>query len=312
MMKSNQRLLQEFRKTRSEAAFRELVERHLSLVHSVALRVTRNAEFARDVSQAVFLKLAQSSAVPAAELNLLAWLHRTTRNAAIDLIRSENRRRKREAVAHETMKIESSPADWSQLESVLEDVLANLSEKERGLILARYYQGHTHSTTAKELGISEDAARVRTKRALAKLQERLGKKGITTTAALLGSALSAQAVTPVSSSMVTQVCAAALVPSQSVGLLVGMGSLKKMVAPACVLLVSTPLVVSQFRETSHLKSEIQVLEAKREPAEMSPSPETTSQLPLSSSQDLTIRERSRQWDRVMNLFKSRGRKPIEV
>ena len=176
-MKSNQRLLQEFRKTRSEAAFRELVERHLSLVYSVALRVTRNAEFARDVSQTVFLKLAQSSAVPAADLNLLAWLHRTTRNAAIDLIRSENRRRKREAVAHETMKIESSPADWSQLESVLEDVLANLSEKERGLILARYYQGHTHSTTAEELGISEDAARVRTKRALAKLQERLGKKG---------------------------------------------------------------------------------------------------------------------------------------
>ena len=48
---SEEEFLKEFAESRSEAAFRSLVERHLDHVHSVARRVTRNDNLAMDVSK---------------------------------------------------------------------------------------------------------------------------------------------------------------------------------------------------------------------------------------------------------------------
>ena len=46
---------------RSESAFSELVNRHINLVYSVALRFTGNSQDAQDVTQAVFLILSQKA-----------------------------------------------------------------------------------------------------------------------------------------------------------------------------------------------------------------------------------------------------------
>ena len=54
-------LLREYVANQSEAAFAELVRRHVALVHSTALRLVGEAQMAKDISQSVFLRLARKA-----------------------------------------------------------------------------------------------------------------------------------------------------------------------------------------------------------------------------------------------------------
>ena len=54
-------LLTQFARNDSEAAFAVLVQRHIGLVHSVALRHTTNPQHAQDITQAVFIVLAHKA-----------------------------------------------------------------------------------------------------------------------------------------------------------------------------------------------------------------------------------------------------------
>src|SRR3954470_8827455 len=108
-------LLAEFRASRSEVAFGELVRRYTNLVYSVAKRRLSNDSLAQEVVQMVFIKLAKAAPKLSGEGDLAAWLHRATINASIDLWRSESRRRSREEHAL-TMQAEPlEDAAWNEL-----------------------------------------------------------------------------------------------------------------------------------------------------------------------------------------------------
>ena len=255
-MQPDRELLNEFTRSRSEEAFRALVDRHVDLVHSVARRVTLNDELARDVSQAVFLKLATRPDDVPHDIKLLAWLHRTTRHKAIDLVRSENRRRRREHFASEQQKIDmekTEELDWKVLEPVLDGALAKLSETDRTLILARYYRKHSHASTAQELGISEDAARMRTKRALEKLRGALGRRGIATTSALLASVVSTNAVTPAPPSLAASISSTTLATANAGGSFLALAKLYS--AVVAIIAVSIPIFALQLSRQSSLEAE---------------------------------------------------------
>ena len=131
-------LIRDFTATRSEQAFRRLVDRHCDLVYSVASRVTRDADLARDVSQQVFCKLAAKPATVPASVPLAAWLHRTTRSCAVDLVRSEQARHRREESHSLEMNPEPTP-DWSRLEPVIVSLIDVLPELERRAVVLRFY-----------------------------------------------------------------------------------------------------------------------------------------------------------------------------
>lgn len=174
-------LLQEYANGASEAAFAELVQRHLDWVHSVARRNVHDPHLASDVAQSVFVLLARKAGSLPRGVILTGWLFRTTRFVALRAWRNECRRRNREQSVPAVMP--TNPSDdsdrmWHQVSGHLDQAVASLSERDRSAILLRFYEARSVRDVSGRLGISEDAAKKRIGRAVEKMRRFLLKRGV--------------------------------------------------------------------------------------------------------------------------------------
>src|SRR3954470_21073166 len=98
-MTQSEQLLAEYTATQSEEAFAQLVQRHLDLVYSTALRLSNNdSHLAENISQIVFSDLAVKA--PRLKNTVLAgWFYRHTTYVASKTIRTACRRAVRELQA---------------------------------------------------------------------------------------------------------------------------------------------------------------------------------------------------------------------
>lgn len=204
---SDERLLREFAKTRGEAPFRELVERHSPFVHSIAHRETGDADLSKDVTQQVFILLARNAERLATSRDLLPWLHRVTCNRARDSNRSELRRRKRETVAMELRSQEPDAGQWEKLAPEVDALVDRLPTADRHALLLRFYMGHSYEEVARNLRSTPEAARKRCERSLEKLRALLARKGITTSRSSLAGLLSIQGPSTGPSGLPAQIAA---------------------------------------------------------------------------------------------------------
>ena len=97
---SDMELMRDYDRQGSEAAFAELVRRHINLVYSVAFRHVGIAAHAEEITQAVFVILARKAAGLRPDTILEGWLHETTRLTALSFLRGERRRQFREQEAY--------------------------------------------------------------------------------------------------------------------------------------------------------------------------------------------------------------------
>jgi RNA polymerase sigma factor (sigma-70 family) len=189
-------LLRRYVETRSEAAFAELVQRRIGLVYAVALRTTRNAHRAEDVTQTVFADLARKAASLTDRPVLAGWLYRSAHFAALGVIRAEQNRAAREQEAHtmhETLGRDEPDPEWEKIRPVLDDVMSELNERDRDAIMLRFFDGRPFADVGAQLRLSENSARMRVERALDKLHALLARRGIRSTTAALGAVLAHQA-----------------------------------------------------------------------------------------------------------------------
>jgi RNA polymerase sigma factor (sigma-70 family) len=193
-MDNDATLLRRYAEDRSEAAFSELVRRHLDLVYGAALRRTGgDAHRAADVAQQVFGALARDARRLSRHAAIPAWLHTATRNAALNLMISEHRRKARESAAAEAApEAPGEPADWERLKPVLDEAIDELPGPDREAVVLRFLERREFSEIGMALRMSADAARMRTSRALEKLRALLERRGITSTAAALGAVVTNQ------------------------------------------------------------------------------------------------------------------------
>ncbi|HXU79321.1 MAG TPA: sigma-70 family RNA polymerase sigma factor, partial [Methylomirabilota bacterium] len=203
-------LLQDYAAHHSETAFRALVERHLALVRSAALRQVNNPDLADEVSQAVFILLARKAAELGPKVILSGWLYRTTRFVAARALRSEQRRQRREQEAFTMRQLSTADDAWPCLGPLLDDAMSNLAEADRNALLLRFFQEQPLSQVGSRLGISEDAAKKRVARALDKLRGFFARHGFSVSAALVATVLGANCVQAVPVALSGQVVASAM------------------------------------------------------------------------------------------------------
>ena len=193
---SDQELLCVYAGERSEGAFAELVARHVDFVYSAALRMVRDAHLAQDVTQGVFVALAQNAPELVQRQILAGWLHRTARNLAAKAVRSESRRRAREqeaAAMNEHLSTEPEPL-WHEIAPQLDDVLGDMNDADRDALLLRFFERRSARQIARTLGTSEEAAQKRVSRAVERLRDLFAQRGIAVGASGMVLLISANAV----------------------------------------------------------------------------------------------------------------------
>jgi RNA polymerase sigma factor (sigma-70 family) len=178
-----------FVRSRDEAAFAALIERHGPMVLGVCARLLPNRQDAEDACQATFLVLARKAASIRKKRSLGSWLHGVARRIAINLKREYARRAARERVA-ETIVPKDPAADvsWREVQTLLDDELQRLPDRYRTPLILCYLECLTRDEAAKRLGLSIATLHGRLERARQRMRDGLTKRGLT-----LGAAMSAVA-----------------------------------------------------------------------------------------------------------------------
>src|SRR5665213_1078087 len=133
-------LLRQFVETQSDEAFGALVTRHINLVYSVALRQVGRSQDAEEITQAVFIILAKKALQLRHDKALSSWLFQATQLTANNFVRSEARRHRREQEAYmQTALKKPGEETWQRIAPLLDTAVAALNEKDRRVIVLRYY-----------------------------------------------------------------------------------------------------------------------------------------------------------------------------
>jgi hypothetical protein len=126
---------------------------------------------------------------------LEGWLYTTSRYKAVDLVRAVKRRRVRESLyMNANLETVAPEPDWVALRPLIDEVLDSLSKADREILILRYFRNRSFVDLAGLLSLTEDAARMRSTRALERLRAALAGRGIKSTAEALGLILAQQAV----------------------------------------------------------------------------------------------------------------------
>lgn len=195
-MTTDMTLVREYAGSQSEAAFEQLVARHLNLVYSTALRQAGDAHLAEEIAQAVFIALARKAGKLGPNTIVPAWLYRATRFAAANAVKQRRRQQHREQEAYMQSLSPEPAADevWQQIRPLLDAALDSLAEAERTAVLLRYFEDKSLAEVGETLGLSADAARMRVNRALEKLRSIFIQQGVTLTAPGIAGAITAHAL----------------------------------------------------------------------------------------------------------------------
>jgi RNA polymerase sigma factor (sigma-70 family) len=272
-MSNDTELLRQYLEGHSESAFQELVHRHINMVYSAGLRETGGSSTqAEDLSQAVFTELARKAPRLLNHPSLAGWLYTAVRHTAANTRRAEQQRRKREEeiCAMSNLPDASSPAeDWEQLRPVIDESLHSLKESDRLAIVLRFLEGQSLRDIGVELGLTENAARMRVDRALDKLRDQLARRGITSVTSSLAAALVVGACTPAPAALGASIASVAvaqgtMLTSQTLLVIKIMSFMKTKMAVAALIGVAVAVPVWQQTRINHERAEKESLLAKTE------------------------------------------------
>jgi RNA polymerase sigma-70 factor (ECF subfamily) len=141
------------------AAFRALVDRHLSGVLAVARRMLRDDAEAEDVAQEALLRLWRSAeAIEVGAHGLRPWLRRVVSNLCVDRMRSGRRLSVVEEVPEQTEPAtQLAQVEANEVSKRVDAALKELPDRQRMALTLFHYEGLSQIEVGRIMGISDEA-----------------------------------------------------------------------------------------------------------------------------------------------------------
>ena len=152
------------------SAFEELYHRYQPYVYNIVHGIVQNADDARDVSQDVFLHVYDALPSFRGGSAFSTWLYRVAVNAAISYVRRERRHPHvpLDSLREFRADIDAEPqqqATRMETQQTVQQLLAQLPEQQRAVLVLRYFQELSLDEMAEVLNCSVAAVKVRLHRA---------------------------------------------------------------------------------------------------------------------------------------------------
>ncbi len=165
-----------------QQALAELYRRHGGSLFQIALRVLAVRGLAEEVVQDIFTRLWQSpERFDPARGSLRSFLLAQAHGRAIDIVRSETSRRRREKSDDDAVKaayVLEDEAVGSAIGQEIRRAVATLAEPEREAISLAYFGGHSYVDVASLLGVPEGTIKSRIRSGLIRLRRAMVEAGI--------------------------------------------------------------------------------------------------------------------------------------
>jgi RNA polymerase sigma factor (sigma-70 family) len=169
-------LVKEFRSGNTEA-FAELVKRHSRPLTMMILKMVRDQEEARDISQTTFIKAYEGLSRFTMASSFKTWLY----SIAINAVKDHVRKKRPSAMENEILERVADPAvsssdllERAQLVSKLRQAIEELPERQRLTLQLRIYEEMDYQEIADTLGGNAGSARGNFFQAVKSLRAKLG------------------------------------------------------------------------------------------------------------------------------------------
>jgi RNA polymerase sigma factor (sigma-70 family) len=217
-----------FDRAQGEAAFSELVSRHQQAVYRACLRMLGDSHEAQDATQATFIVLLRKASELRKEGSLSGWLHNVARKVALEAIRRRTVRARREDefAAYNGADSAGTEAevDTEAVLKVVDEALGELSPRLSEAVILRYVQGYSQKDAADMAKCPQGTFGRRAHDGLAKLRERLAKRGIAVGATVLAAVFEAEAQASVPETLLSSIMSAS--KTVAAGAAVGAGEIQ--------------------------------------------------------------------------------------
>lgn len=146
-------------------------------MYGTAERIIQNEEITSEVVQDIFMKIWNKiDQYDRKKGRFFTWMLNMTRNAAIDKVRSKeiNRSAKTDSIDDYVYTIDNQNKTELSIDSIgVKELMNDLAEEQRFILLKVYFEGFTHSEIAEEFDIPLGTVKTRLRSALKHLRKRV-------------------------------------------------------------------------------------------------------------------------------------------
>ena len=182
MVHSDNILLERFVRGGDSEAFSELVQVYAGLVYGTCFRVLTDRASAADATQETFFQLLKHAGDITG--SVAGWLHRVATHKAVDMIRRDSSRRRREVEYVSERAIDRD--NWDEISPYVDEALAELDADVRHVLTEHFLSGRSMTDIAAGLEVSQPAVSMKIKDGLTQLRGMFRRRGLLVGAAVLG------------------------------------------------------------------------------------------------------------------------------